>query len=75
MGQQKFPSMYTAIIKHNAPWWSGWIVEIAGVNAQENSRDKLMESLRVALGEAIEMNRELALHAAGLDYTEVEITL
>ena len=67
--------VYTAIIKHNAPWWSGWIAEVPGVNAQAKTREELLESLRCALGEAIEMNRELALHAAGLDYAEVEITL
>ena len=66
---------YTAIIKHNAPWWSGWIAEVAGVNAQEKSREKLLESLRIALAEAIAMNRDLAIEAAGMDYAEFEITL
>lgn len=75
MGQKTFPRAYTAIIKQHGLWWNGWIVEVAGVNGQEKSREKLMESLRIALGEAIDMNRELALHAAGSDYVEVEITL
>ena len=66
---------YTAIIKHNAPWWSGWIAEVAGVNAQEKSREKLLESLRIALAEAMAMNRDAAIEAAGMDYAEFEITL
>lgn len=49
---------YTAVIKYNAPWWIGWIEEIPGVNCQEISRAELLDSLRVTLLEAIEMNRE-----------------
>ncbi len=75
MGQQAFPRSYTAIIKQNRPWWTGWIAEVAGVNAQEKTREKLIESLRIVLGEAIDMNRELALHAAGPDFAEIEIKL
>ena len=75
MGQQAFPRSYTAIIKQNGPWWTGWIAEVAGVNAQEKTRENLNERLRVALGEAIDMNRELAVHAAGSDFSEVEIKL
>jgi len=49
---------YTAIIKKDGNWWIGWIAEIQGVNCQERTRKKLMESLRETLGEAIEMNRK-----------------
>ena len=73
MSQSK--STYTAIIKHNDPWWSGWVAEVSGVNAQEKTREKLLESLRIALAEAIDMNRDAAREAAGMDYAEVEITL
>ena len=38
-------------------WWIGWIEEVPGVNCQERSRDKLLDSLKVALREALEMNR------------------
>jgi hypothetical protein len=41
-------------------FWIGWIEEIPGVNCQEASRDELLESLRVTLAEAIEMNRQSA---------------
>jgi predicted RNase H-like HicB family nuclease len=28
-------------------WWIGWLVDLPGVNAQEKTREKLMESLKV----------------------------
>ncbi|HET7922141.1 MAG TPA: type II toxin-antitoxin system HicB family antitoxin [Gammaproteobacteria bacterium] len=61
---------YTAVIKQDGPWWIGWIEEFPGVNCQETSREALLESLRVTLAEAIEMNREDARHAAGKGYEE-----
>ena len=45
---------YTAVMKHNAPWWIGWIEEVPGVNCQEATREELLESLRVTLGEALD---------------------
>jgi predicted RNase H-like HicB family nuclease len=48
---------YTALIKEDAGWWIGWIEEIPGVNCQEASREELLESLRVTLQEALELNR------------------
>jgi hypothetical protein len=37
---------YTAIIKQDGDWWIGWIEEVPGVNAQEQSREQLLSSLR-----------------------------
>jgi hypothetical protein len=56
---------YTAIVKRDGEWWLGWIEEVPGVNCQERSHSELMESLRSALQEALELNREDALRAAG----------
>lgn len=56
---------YTAVIKQEGAFWIGWIEEVAGVNCQEATREALLESLRVTLAEAIEMNRADARHAAG----------
>ncbi len=56
---------YTAVIKQDGPWWIGWIEEIPGVNCQEPTRAELLDSLRVTLVEALEMNRDDARHAAG----------
>jgi predicted RNase H-like HicB family nuclease len=58
-------STFTAVIRQDGPWWIGWIEEISGVNAQEHSREELLESLRQVLREALEFNRLDALEAAG----------
>jgi len=52
---------WTAVISQAEGWWIGWVAEVPGVNAQERTRDELLESLAVALREAIEMNREDAM--------------
>ena len=36
---------YRAIIKKSDTWWIGWLIDLPGVNAQEKTRDKLIESL------------------------------
>lgn len=50
-------NQYTAVVKQEGDWWVGWIEEFPGVNCQERTREELMESLRITLGEALEMNR------------------
>lgn len=61
---------YTAAIKQDAGWWIGWIEEVPGVNCQEATREELLESLRVTLGEALEFNREDARKMAGVNFEE-----
>jgi predicted RNase H-like HicB family nuclease len=61
---------YTAVIQQDGQWWIGWIEEIPGVNSQGQSREELLENLRSALSEAIEMNRADALAAAKGPYQE-----
>jgi len=68
-------SEYTAVIKQEDDYWVGWIEEIPGVNCQEETKEQLMESLRITLKEALEFNREDALLAAGQGYREVMIAL
>jgi hypothetical protein len=41
------------------------VEEVPGVNAQEQSRETLLESLREVLREALEFNRQDASEAAG----------
>jgi hypothetical protein len=36
-----------AVIKEKDGWWIGWLVDIPGVNAQERTRDELVESLKI----------------------------
>jgi predicted RNase H-like HicB family nuclease len=66
---------YTAVIKEDAGWWIGWIEEVPGVNCQEKSREELLESLSVTLREALELNRQEALGAAGTDFEEENIAI
>jgi hypothetical protein len=66
---------YTAVVKQDGQWWIGWIEEVPGVNCQESTRDALLESLRVTLGEALEMNRADARKAAGKDFEELNIAV
>ena len=66
---------YTAVVKREADVWIGWIEEVAGVNCQETSRDRLLESLRITLVEAIEFNRADALDAAGQEFEELPIAV
>jgi len=68
-------SEYTAIIKQDNDWWIGWIEEVPGVNCQEKTREKLLDSLRVTLQEALEFNRKEAISAAGNIYIEERIAL
>ena len=66
---------YTAVVKKDSGWWIGWIEEVPGVNCQENTREGLVESLRVTLREAIELNRSEAIEAAGDGFEELEIAV
>jgi len=38
---------YRAVIKKSGDWWIGWLVDLPGVNAQEKTRKKLIESLKI----------------------------
>ena len=66
---------YTAVIKQDGAWWIGWIEEVPGANAQENTREALLVSLREVLAEALTMNRQEARLAAGSGYEELTLTL
>jgi predicted RNase H-like HicB family nuclease len=65
---------YTAVIQQHGEWWIGWIEEIPGVNSQGRTREELLDNLRDALEEALEMNREEARAAAKGSYEEVSIS-
>ncbi len=68
-------SDYTAIVKQAGDWWIGWVEEVPGVNCQEPTREARMESLRVTLREALEINRQEALGAAGTDFHEEPLAI
>lgn len=55
---------YSAVVQQHDDWWIGWIEEVPGVNSQGKTRKELIENLRDALDEALEMNRADARAAA-----------
>jgi predicted RNase H-like HicB family nuclease len=67
---------YTAIVQQRGDWWIGWIEEIPGVNSQATTREELLDDLRSALLEALEMNRAEALAAAeGASFEKVRVSV
>jgi predicted RNase H-like HicB family nuclease len=64
---------YKAIIQQDGPWWIGWIEEIPGINSQGATREELLDNLRSALEEALEMNRSEARAAAKGAFEEASI--
>lgn len=64
---------YTAVIQKDGEWWIGWVQEVPGVNSQGHTREELLENLRDALDEALEMNRADAKAAAKGAFEEATI--
>jgi predicted RNase H-like HicB family nuclease len=64
---------YTAVIQQHGESWIGWVEEVPGVNSQGQTREELLDNLRDALEEALEMNRADARAAATGSYEEVSI--
>jgi len=55
---------YTAVVKQNDGWWLGWVEEVPGVNCQEQTRDELIETLKITLCEALKFNPDGVLRCA-----------
>lgn len=64
---------YTAVVQQADGWWIGWVEEVPGVNSQGQTREELLDNLRDALEEALEMNRADARAAATGAYEEVSL--
>ena len=64
---------YTAVVRRDGQWWIGWVEEFPGVNSQGETRAELLDNLRSALREILEINRADALAAMEGDYEEVSI--
>ncbi len=45
---------YRAVIKKSGEWWIGWLIDLSGVNAQERTREKLLESLAIGAQDMLE---------------------
>ena len=61
------------MVQQDGEWWIGWVEEVPGVNSQGETRAELLDNLRDALEEALEMNRADARAAATGTYEEVSI--
>lgn len=66
---------YTAIVQRDGNWWIGWVEEISGVNSQGETREELLDNLRDALEEVIELNREQARASVAGDFEEVRLAI
>ncbi len=62
---------YTAVVRRDGRWWIGWIEEVPGVNSQGKTRGELLDNLRSALKEMLEINRADALAAMDVEFEEV----
>ena len=51
---------YTVVLEQENDCWIGWIEEVPGVNCQESTRTELLETLKITLRKALEMNFEEA---------------
>ncbi|MDP2919624.1 MAG: type II toxin-antitoxin system HicB family antitoxin [Dehalococcoidia bacterium] len=46
---------FRAVIKKSGNWWIGWLVDLPGVNAQERTKKKLLESLKIGAEDMLNM--------------------
>ncbi len=65
---------FSAVIRRDGDWWIGWVEEVPGVNAQERTKEELVEALGEALRDILELNREDAPKQMAGEYEEVAIT-
>lgn len=65
----------TVVTRQDGAGWMGGVEEVPRVNAQETSCDALLESLNEILREALELNRQDALEAAGPDALKLSLNL
>ena len=56
-------------------WWVGRIQEIPSVNCQEKTRDELLDTLKITLGEMLEINEKEAISLVENGYQAVAIQI
>ena len=66
---------YTAVIQQSEGWWIGWVQEIRGINCQERTKEELLDSLRSAVEDMLELNRDVAIRRAEGEYQTVPISV
>ena len=50
---------FRAVVKNTGDWWIGWLVDLPGVNAQEKTREELLESLRIGAEDMLQADIEI----------------
>ncbi len=50
---------FTAVYQQDEGWWVGYVEELPGANAQERTLEEARQSLREAVSDVLEANREL----------------
>jgi len=66
---------YSAVIRRDGEWWIGCLEEIPGVNAQAHTREELIDDLKSALADILELNRADAMAAMEGEFEEIAISL
>jgi predicted RNase H-like HicB family nuclease len=61
---------YRAIIQQVDKWWIGWLIDLPGVNAQEKTKEKLIESLKIGSEDLLSIPPELP---EGAELEKIEI--
>jgi len=62
---------YRAMIKKSDGWWIGWLIDLPGVNAQEKTKAKLIESLQVGAEDMLDIEVPFE---AGAEMTTIDIS-
>ena len=62
---------YRAAIKKEGDWWIGWLIDLPGVNAQERTKEELLESLKIGAEDMLETNIPFV---EGAQLTTVDVT-
>lgn len=47
MARKRWQMELRAAIRKSGDWWIGWLIDLPGVNAQERTKEELMESLKI----------------------------
>lgn len=58
-GEEAGEGPFTAVFQRDEGWWVGYVEELPGANAQERTLEEARRSLREAVHDVLEANREL----------------
>jgi predicted RNase H-like HicB family nuclease len=64
---------FTAVAQKDGDWWVGWVEEVPGVNAQERTKEELVQALSEALEDILELNRQQARESIQGEFEEISI--